>query len=918
MKRVFIFVLTLSFAAGVFELNASCLPPTYLRIFDHSAAGTTITWESTNTPAEENWIVSYRNTSISVTWQDLPVSINSITLSGFTTLGSYEIRVRAVCDGGVNSSYSDILAFSSVISNEQELSSFRDRINNGTIPNRGAGMTFLIVADIPLTSNWTPITEFRGTLNGNFHKLINLQISNGRGFVVTLNGGTIKNLGIESGSITSSSDAGTGSFAGICENNGTVEACYNKANVNCTNTGPSFLGGIVGNMRSGNIRYCYNQGTVNNNGNQTGGIIGRSSDVPAKVIHCYNRGTVLGNNYVAGVAGRIQPVNNGSLPLILENSYNRGLLTRKLSCTVSTTSITCAAYIAHSADNSRAATRGRFENCYGLQGIGDYDGEGFFNTGTTLLRTQGQFQDIGMPGLLINGHPQVFYKGRMVNIWSIDNPSPCDVNDGFPILFYQVVPCLVITSPAADTAICSNEIEVSFKVSNFVLGTDGKLVYFLNGIPKGSTVTQSPVLMEELNTGVNLIQLALVDAYRDTVAREEVRVTVKPVYEKDTIREEICKGNSYFFGGKYIEETGVYKDTFPPTTLRCDSIITLILTVSLLSDTTIYDTICSSNLPYTLNGFNASTEDIHEQTVRNSSGCDSTIYLHLKILDTLQTFIRDSICYDEIYNKHGFTENATGTYYLFLQSSYNCDSTVILNLTVLPKIVVELPPDRTFCENDFTPYVIDAYIGDDYDYEWNTEDKTPQLRLETEGIYTVTVANVLNCKATGSHTLKINPYPNMEIISHAIDFCESYMTILEAITDGLHVVWNTGTTGNILEVHRPGFYTAEAFIGNCKSSAHLLIGNCACEIYIPNSFSPNGDGINDYFYPEFFGSVTDVEMAIYDRMGNQVYYTLNTPWDGKYKGKVVPWGAYTYIIRYRCPEKGNALWKKTGVVTVLF
>ncbi len=72
--------------------------------------------------------------------------------------------------------------------------------------------------------------------------------------------------------------------------------------------------------------------------------------------------------------------------------------------------------------------------------------------------------------------------------------------------------------------------------------------------------------------------------------------------------------------------------------------------------------------------------------------------------------------------------------------------------------------------------------------------------------------------------------------------------------------------------------------------------------YIPNSFTPNGDGRNDFFRPYGEGVKWETfEMFIYDRWGENIYYTadINDPWDGWYKDREVEMGVYVYKILIR-------------------
>lgn len=83
-----------------------------------------------------------------------------------------------------------------------------------------------------------------------------------------------------------------------------------------------------------------------------------------------------------------------------------------------------------------------------------------------------------------------------------------------------------------------------------------------------------------------------------------------------------------------------------------------------------------------------------------------------------------------------------------------------------------------------------------------------------------------------------------------------------------------------------------------------------CEPFIPNSFSPNGDGNNDIFEVPT-PNATISEMVIYNRWGNLVYrQTGDTPqWDGTFQGKAADEGIYIYMIRATCKTGRTTVWK---------
>jgi gliding motility-associated-like protein len=106
-------------------------------------------------------------------------------------------------------------------------------------------------------------------------------------------------------------------------------------------------------------------------------------------------------------------------------------------------------------------------------------------------------------------------------------------------------------------------------------------------------------------------------------------------------------------------------------------------------------------------------------------------------------------------------------------------------------------------------------------------------------------------------------------------------------------------------------------ISLCKSQDTITIfikGFTNPKSYIPNTFTPNGDGNNDCFRVRDFGTVKTLEIIIYNRYGNLIFQTKNRAdcWDGYYKGQPAEAGNYVYYIKVSndCGEeiqKGNLL-----------
>ena len=86
----------------------------------------------------------------------------------------------------------------------------------------------------------------------------------------------------------------------------------------------------------------------------------------------------------------------------------------------------------------------------------------------------------------------------------------------------------------------------------------------------------------------------------------------------------------------------------------------------------------------------------------------------------------------------------------------------------------------------------------------------------------------------------------------------------------------------------------------CIRDSHIDLPHAYNDcFFIPNAFSPNGDGINDIFIIDGIYSKTEVSLTIFNSLGAKIIdNSLTLKWDGKFKGKLVPTGLYSYLIRF--------------------
>jgi gliding motility-associated-like protein len=103
---------------------------------------------------------------------------------------------------------------------------------------------------------------------------------------------------------------------------------------------------------------------------------------------------------------------------------------------------------------------------------------------------------------------------------------------------------------------------------------------------------------------------------------------------------------------------------------------------------------------------------------------------------------------------------------------------------------------------------------------------------------------------------------------------------------------------------------ANGCIGSDSMHVHLYP-----EVFIPNGFSPNADGRNDYWIIDNIQQFPENVVEVYNRWGELLFRSVgyNTPFDGRYKGKELPVGTYYYIINLNHPAYPNAY---TGPLTI--
>jgi len=201
----------------------------------------------------------------------------------------------------------------------------------------------------------------------------------------------------------------------------------------------------------------------------------------------------------------------------------------------------------------------------------------------------------------------------------------------------------------------------------------------------------------------------------------------------------------------------------------------------------------------------------------------------------------------------------------------------------------------------------------------------PVHTFEQSGTYEVNLAaTYLICPdADTSVTIEVNDYARVNL-GEDLSICPSVdsVLVLQDIENPAQILkWSTGVVAPRIQVNHneTGRYWAEADNKGCTGSDSIFVLR-DCYLNIPNSFSPNGDGLNDYFIPRqlLSSGVIAFNMQIFNRWGELIFQTNQLDgrgWDGRYGGKAQSIGAFVYMI--------EATWKNgysnsfRGTITLL-
>jgi len=282
-------------------------------------------------------------------------------------------------------------------------------------------------------------------------------------------------------------------------------------------------------------------------------------------------------------------------------------------------------------------------------------------------------------------------------------------------------------------------------------------------------------------------------------------------------------------------------------------------------------TTCSD---YVLNGITYTATGIYYQTMNGLTGCDSVIELHLTVTKKMST-LDINTCNAYVWD--GQTLSTTGTYSDTFHLANGCDSIAQINLTI-------------------TKIITQQNINACNSFIWKG------VPVTSSGIYKDTIHLASGCDSVIVLNLMVNPIPSLTL-GKDTTLCVGETIILSPGNFNQYL-WSDNTSAATLPVNTTGTYWVKVTdVNQCSASDTIVIAPSAiCTLFgIPNAFTPNGDGINDYFKPTIGFPVQEYQFEIFNKWGEKIFVTneVNNGWDGRVKSVLQNTGGFVYIIHYK-------------------
>ncbi len=204
-------------------------------------------------------------------------------------------------------------------------------------------------------------------------------------------------------------------------------------------------------------------------------------------------------------------------------------------------------------------------------------------------------------------------------------------------------------------------------------------------------------------------------------------------------------------------------------------------------------------------------------------------------------------------------------------------------------------------------------IASDYfeDFLWSTGETAMEIAVNIPGTYWLKAVGKcdLDTVITVVNVIQRDPVP-FELGDDRYK-CETNTLVLSGPDcDHCTYSWNDGSHGKTMTVKSYGKQVLRVVNDGCATSDSILIQNakCECHFFLPNTITPNHDGVNDLLKPVYYCDLKDYSLNIFNRWGELIFETDDPEqgWDATYFNVPVIQDIYVYLVKYTILTEGVA------------
>jgi gliding motility-associated-like protein len=236
---------------------------------------------------------------------------------------------------------------------------------------------------------------------------------------------------------------------------------------------------------------------------------------------------------------------------------------------------------------------------------------------------------------------------------------------------------------------------------------------------------------------------------------------------------------------------------------------------------------------------------------------------------------------------------SAGNYWVSVYDQY-CSDVDSVNVTIHPNPDVDLGNDTVLCQS--AGLTLDAG-NPDFNYLWSTGETTQTIHVTSTGNYWVSVYDQYCSNEDSIKVSAISP-PNL---GSDVNMCGQDNIVLNAGASSGNFLWSTGANTQSIVVTEPGIYWVQISYPDCSFSDTIKVTEEGSPtMFFPNTFTPDGDGLNDIFTGIGDGA-SYFNMKIFNRWGQLIFETDNQykGWDGTYQNSPVQKDLYVWTADFK-------------------